>query len=719
MTARPDPDRVSVAASIHGPDARPTAAAFAAAQKRQEAIEQAPRLRNAIPPPARGLCRPIRTAICASSRRLSATASMTVPSPAADSVMTDLPRGLSNRSTGPPIATARWASPPEIVPHRYKTGDIWLGLLPVPHEATRPVIAQLQAFRDELSADQSLHADWRAKQIATIDWHLAALSETDVLPIGAGDDRHLVTLASTRAGKGTSLIIPNLCLYPGSSMVIDPKGENARITASRRGYGSKHCKGLGQSVCVLDPYDTTGLPEEVKAGWNPLDRLTLDDDLLIDRAAGFAEALIVRSNEENAHFDESARILVKALILYVALVYDGRPHRNLVTVHDLLTRGAVAQMRTDLADGPVADDTPPDAFAYLLELMQEEERCDGVIAAAATMIRGMGDRERGGVLSTARRNLEFLERRPMRRVLAASSFDIDQIKTDDRGVTVYLCLPPQRMDDCGRWLRLVVMSALERMYEIEEPPATGYPVLFLLEEFASLRHMPAIEHAAGYAAGFGVKLWIILQDLPQLKAHYSKGWETFLGNAGAIQAFANGDPTTLEFLSKKLGEAELAQSLKNVNTALTATTNDPGTYHRLQTLMQNRGQMSLIANPLSLLADPQSTGQSTTTTTAFNEQIQRTPLLRPDEIERLFRREAGTQIVQIKGARPFVLHRAAYFDSPDFKGLYEPPKTAPAAPQQDNAKPPKPTAPQDVIAAAARYLEETAGLIKQARGKRG
>ena len=46
--------------------------------------------------------------------------------------------------------------------------------------------------------------------------------------IGWKDDRHVMTIAGSRAGKGVSLIIPNLLLYEGSALVIDPKGENAR-----------------------------------------------------------------------------------------------------------------------------------------------------------------------------------------------------------------------------------------------------------------------------------------------------------------------------------------------------------------------------------------------------------------------------------------------------------------------------------------------------------
>src|SRR5262245_41840574 len=49
--------------------------------------------------------------------------------------------------------------------------------------------------------------------------------------IGCDDNRHILTVAGSRGGKGVSLIIPNLLLYDGSVLAIDPKGELARITA--------------------------------------------------------------------------------------------------------------------------------------------------------------------------------------------------------------------------------------------------------------------------------------------------------------------------------------------------------------------------------------------------------------------------------------------------------------------------------------------------------
>jgi type IV secretory pathway TraG/TraD family ATPase VirD4 len=83
-------------------------------------------------------------------------------------------------------------------------------------------------------------------------------------------------------------------------------------------------------------------------------------------------------------------------------------------------------------------------------------------------------------------------------------------------------------------------------------PRNRPPILFMMEEFATLGHMEIMERAAAYFPGFGVKLWAVLQDTTQLQRYYGQSWETFLGNAGLIQCFANGDQSTLDYITRRL-----------------------------------------------------------------------------------------------------------------------------------------------------------------------
>lgn len=69
-------------------------------------------------------------------------------------------------------------------------------------------------------------------------------------------------MAPTRSGKGVGTIIPNLLTLDRSVVCIDPKGENARVTARARAS-----KG---DVWCLDPFGVSGRPA---ARYNPLARL--------------------------------------------------------------------------------------------------------------------------------------------------------------------------------------------------------------------------------------------------------------------------------------------------------------------------------------------------------------------------------------------------------------------------------------------------------------
>ena len=64
--------------------------------------------------------------------------------------------------------------------------------------------------------------------------------------LGHLDDRPLVTIAGARAGKNSTVLEPNLYLYPGSCIVLDPKGELSARTAALR-------SALGHDVYVLAP----------------------------------------------------------------------------------------------------------------------------------------------------------------------------------------------------------------------------------------------------------------------------------------------------------------------------------------------------------------------------------------------------------------------------------------------------------------------------------
>jgi type IV secretion system protein VirD4 len=103
-----------------------------------------------------------------------------------------------------------------------------------------------------------------------------------------------------------------------------------------------------------------------------------------------------------------------------------------------------------------------------------------------------------------------------------------------------------------------VAQALQDIARDAEASQTGaqrlkQPALFLLDEFAALGRLEAVERAMGLMAGYGLQLWPILQDMSQLKDLYGARANTFVANAGVLQTFGVNDFETARWLSQMIG----------------------------------------------------------------------------------------------------------------------------------------------------------------------
>ena len=132
-------------------------------------------------------------------------------------------------------------------------------------------------------SDRLASAQWEAPQAVSRQYPYAEGKfwlgrAEDETPLGYCDDRHICLVSGTRGGKGTSVIVNSLCFWPGSAVVVDPKGENATVTAARRGRGNKYCTGLGQAVHVLDPFMASHVDESYRSSFNPFDALDPNRD---------------------------------------------------------------------------------------------------------------------------------------------------------------------------------------------------------------------------------------------------------------------------------------------------------------------------------------------------------------------------------------------------------------------------------------------------------
>lgn len=345
--------------------------------------------------------------------------------------------------------------------------------------------------------------------------------------IGYRGDGNTMVVAPPGSGKGQGFVVPNCVFYQGSMVVVDPKGENAAMTARHRR------ENLGQEVHVIDPFGLSGKPTSC---FNPLEWLkTTDPNYFMPDCDLIARALVASETPQYTHFSDEAVNLVRGLILYL---FAHEPHNlNLNRLYDL----AFGDRRYWLA---------------VFELMAESEHgnpdVQRMVRSAGNWYLGLEPKAQDIHRGTAQKNLQWLAGVAIPKVVQTSDFDLRQLKS--RPTTVYVCIPGESRELYRPYVRCFVTLALAGMYRIRGvPPA---PVQFMCDEFfTTVGHLPIVENAIGDMRGYGARFAFVFQFLSQLKTLYPQNWTAFEGSCGAT-LYIGVEKEDAKHVSERLGESE-------------------------------------------------------------------------------------------------------------------------------------------------------------------
>lgn len=346
-------------------------------------------------------------------------------------------------------------------------------------------------------------------------------------------ERHLLVFGPNGSGKGMRFLVPNLLrgIETQSTIVIDPKGEIAAMTAHHR-------RQIGHEVIILNPFNVLGLES---AGFNPLSGLDPESPTFYDDAAAIGEALI-KVGGKDPHWSESAQGLVVALIMWEKK--RNGENANLENVRHMLTE---AEDWVDEIDEDGSTHRRPVAGLRVTAAQMVVKGDYAIQSLAARFTKET--QEIGSIQSAADTQTRWLLSKPVRDDLKKKNgIDFRQLKK--KRTTVYVILPAERLRTHSVWLRLVIVSALRSLYR-----PGGLRTVMLIDEMAALGHLAPLEDAFGLVRGYRVQVAAFFQDLSQLKALYKERWETFIANAGVVFAFAPNDLTTAEWMSKRSGQA--------------------------------------------------------------------------------------------------------------------------------------------------------------------
>ena len=351
---------------------------------------------------------------------------------------------------------------------------------------------------------------------------------------------HVLTYAPTRSGKGVGLVIPTLLSWPHSTVITDLKGELWALTAGwRRQYAYN-------KVIRFEPATATG-----SAAWNPLEEIRIGTEYEIGDVQNLATMIVDPDGKGLvSHWEKTAFALLTGVILFA--LYKERKNGRVATLP------GIDRMLSN-PEQPVQD------LWVEMATHSQDYTDDGrellVVSSAGQDMLDRPDEEAGSVLSTTKSYLALYRDTVVAANVSRSDFRIKDLMNDESPVSLYIITQPNdklRLRPLVRILVNMIFRLLADKMEFENGrPKANYKhrLLFMADEFPSLGKLDILQESLAFVAGYGIKCYLITQDLNQLKSRET-GYgpdETITSNCHVQNAYPPNRIETAEHLSKLTG----------------------------------------------------------------------------------------------------------------------------------------------------------------------
>lgn len=353
---------------------------------------------------------------------------------------------------------------------------------------------------------------------------------------------HIAAIAPTRSGKGVGLVIPTLLTWEQSVVIHDMKGELWALTAGKRQ------RDLNNVVLKFDPAAAYG-----GCSFNPLEEIRLNTPYEVGDVQNLVTIIVDPDGKGLMdHWAKTAHAFLTGVVLFL-----------LHQTHASTDGDASAS----LADIALALSDPQLPIDNLYEAMIENKlgslETQKTIAAAGRDMLNRPAQERGSVLSSAMSHLSLYRDPLVARNIKKSSFRIKHLMNHDKPVSLYLVVRPADKDRLKPLMRLILNQIIrvQARDEIKVVDGIGkksykHRLLLMLDEFPSFGRLEVFQEALAFLAGYGIKAYLIMQDITQLHEAYGK-YESILSNCHVTVAYAPNNMDTATWLSSMLGTQTL------------------------------------------------------------------------------------------------------------------------------------------------------------------
>ncbi|MBI2772565.1 MAG: type IV secretory system conjugative DNA transfer family protein [Burkholderiales bacterium] len=436
---------------------------------------------------------------------------------------------------------------------------------------------------------------------------------------------HIMAFAPTRSGKGVGLVLPTLLAWPHSALIYDIKGENWALTAGWRKNEANN------KVLKFEP--TAGDGSSVR--YNPLAQVRLRTGKEVADMQNLMTMIVDPDGKGlQDHWQKSSQALLVGVGLHV--LYS-EPNKTLAGIVEFLSNPKRTIKET--LEHMMAVDHDLEGEGWTGASGKQTFQHPVVMAVARDMTN-KAEEEMSSVLSTAISYLT-LYRDP---IVAANTSGIDfkvgDLMNLDQPVSLYLVVPPSDKDRLKPLIRLIVNQVVrgltEKMEFADGRSVASYKhrLLLMIDEFPSLGKLDVFEESLAFIAGYGLKAYLIIQDISQLWTAYGKD-ESIFSNCHVRIAYAPNKIETAELLSKMCGTTTIVRDTKSYS----------------GTAMSSKKNVSIST-------------QETSRPLLSPDEVMRLPAARKDASGNV--EEAGDMLVFMAGHSPIYGKQILYFMDPVF-----------------------------------------------------
>jgi type IV secretion system protein VirD4 len=193
-----------------------------------------------------------------------------------------------------------------------------------------------------------------------------------------------------------------------------------------------------------------------------------------------------------------------------------------------------------------------------------------VVTNAAQEMINRDDREASSVLSTAISYLTLYRDPVIARNTSQSSFHIKDLMNDERSVSLYFVVKPVDKDRLRPFVRLFITQVIRRLADEmkfkdgQQVKNYKHRLLLMLDEFPSLGKLQIFEEAIGFIAGYGIKVYLVTQDISQLHKIYGRD-DVISSNCHVQIAYATSNIETAKHLSEASGITTIIKEAESVS----------------------------------------------------------------------------------------------------------------------------------------------------------